>query len=262
MTTSSSRGQHQPPSKRSAMSARQRADRQRELSKRRATEQLEARRRWRRLTIGTVAGVAVVTATVVVVALGTGGSSRPRSPSGSTMIDTMAFSPGTESGLLTAAPPWPLPADSRFDIANAGLTAASGETTVVHYHVHLDIIDNGSAIAVPAGVGFVIQGGRETGLTSLHTHDTSGVIHIESPTDKAFVLGQVLTEWGVAIGPGHVGGLATGGGNVMRLFVNGHPYTGDPGAIVLRGHQEIVAWFGPTAATPDVPSSYSFPQGE
>jgi len=205
--------------------------------------------------------VAVTTAIVVsIVALG--GSSRPRSAQGPTTVATVPFAPFTTSDLSTAPPPWPLPADARLAIGNAGLAVGGGGATVVHYHAHLDVIVNGSPVTVAAGVGFVVQGGKATGTTSLHTHDTTGVIHIESPTDTPYTLGQFFTEWGVAIGPGHVGGLTTGNGNVLRVYVDGRPYTGDPGAIVFKAHQEIALWYGSTAAAAHVPSRYSFTRGE
>ncbi len=136
------------------------------------------------------------------------------------------------------------------------------ETLNFHYHAHLDILDNGQAVEVPAGIGFVIQNGQATGITSLHTHDASGVIHIESQTNIPYSLGQVFTEWGVRLTTGQVGGLASGNGNVLRAFVNGAPSSGDPATIILRPHQEVALWFGPASGHPQVPRSYSFPAGE
>jgi len=209
-----------------------------------------------------LAGVTALTAAVVVSVVTLGGSSRPRSVQGSTTVETIPFATPVLSSLSTAQPPWPLPADARPDIADAGLTVAGSEAMAVHYHAHLDIIVNGSPVSVPGGVGLVIQGRQETGITSLHTHDTSGVIHIESPAATPYTLGQFLTEWGVATGPGHVGGLATGNGNALRTYVDGHVFTGDPATIVLKAHQEIALWYGSATTTPHVPSGYSFPQGE
>jgi len=164
--------------------------------------------------------------------------------------------------LSTAQPPWPLPADARPYITAAGLTVQGSETLNYHYHAHLDIIDDGHAVAVPAGIGFVIQNGQATGITSLHTHDTSGVIHIESQTNIPYSLGQVFAEWGVRLASGQVGGLTSGNGNMLRVYVNGTPYSGDPAEIVLRPHQEVVVWFGSASAHPQVPGSFSFPAGE
>lgn len=135
------------------------------------------------------------------------------------------------------------------------------ETLTVHYHAHLDIIDKDAAVTVPPGIGFVITNGQATGITSLHTHDASGLVHIESQTDVPFTLGQVFTEWGVRLTTGQVGGLVSGKGNVVRVYVNGTPFTGDPAAIVLRPHQEIALWYGSASSTPQVPSTYNFPAG-
>jgi hypothetical protein len=164
--------------------------------------------------------------------------------------------------LSVSLPPWPLPGDAAPAIAAAGLHAQSGETLQVHYHAHVDIIDNGAAVTVPAQIGFLFSNGRLVGLTSLHTHDTSGVVHIESATDIPYTLGQVFTEWGVRLTTGQVGGLVTGNGKVLRVYVNGIAFTGDPATVVLRPHQEIALWYGPVSATPQVPSSFAFPAGE
>ena len=39
---------------------------------------------------------------------------------------------------------------------------------------------------VPPGIGFVVQNGRATALSELHTHDTSGILHIESAQDEPY----------------------------------------------------------------------------
>lgn len=164
--------------------------------------------------------------------------------------------------LSTSPPPWPLPADARPYIQAAGLQALSSETLAVHYHAHLDILVDGQSVEVPPGIGFVVTNGQPTALSSLHTHDASGVIHIESPVDKPFTLGQVFTEWGVKLDAEQVGGLSDGGGKELRLYVDGARQTIAPQDLVLRPHQEIVLWYGPAGQQASVPASYSFPQGE
>ncbi len=165
--------------------------------------------------------------------------------------------------LSSTAPPWTVPGDARPDIAAAGLEVLGQESLAVHYHAHLDLIVNGAAVPVPAQIGFVISGGQAAGITVLHTHDTSGVIHIESGADVPYTLGQFFTEWGVRLGPGQLGGLGTTAGDTLRAYVDGQAFTGDPATIVLRPHQEIALWYGPATTTnPAVPSSFQFPTGE
>jgi hypothetical protein len=180
----------------------------------------------------------------------------------STTIGTFGSGQPTNGvALSTTLPPWPLPTDATPNIAAAGLQAQRGETLQYHYHAHLDIMDLTQAVPVPAGIGFAIQNGQEVALTSLHTHDTTGIIHIESATNVPFTLGQVFTEWGVRLTATQAGGLVVGNGNALHVAVDGTRFTGDPATIVLRPHQEIAIWYGPQAMTPHVPSSYSFPPG-
>jgi hypothetical protein len=177
-------------------------------------------------------------------------------------VATVPFAAPTGVTLSTSPPPWPLPVDATPYIAAAGLSVLSAEQLEVHYHAHLDIIANDAEVPVPAGVGFVIDpNGRATGITVLHTHDPSGIIHIESAVDKPFTLGQFFTEWGVALNAGQVGGLKVDDTLVLQAYVNGRRLKGDPATIRLKPHLEIALWYGPPGTTPKVPKSYRFPQG-
>jgi len=252
------RPSQRPAAPRRGGTARERRERQRqETAGRRAEQEDEARRRVRRRT-WTVASVVTAVAlgvAALVAVISAGGSSSPQH------VETVPFTPASESGLSTATPPWPLPPDATADIENGGLNPYGSEATAVHYHVHLDIVVNGSPVQVPAHVGFVIHGSRATGLSFIHTHDASGIIHIESLTNDAYTLGQFFTEWGVAVGPGHLGGLVSDGSNMLRVFVNGRRFAGNPADLVFKAHQEITLWFGPRGATPHVPAAYTFPAG-
>ena len=208
--------------------------------------------------------VCVVAFTLAACGSGTTNSATTTAPAASsTTVGTSASGQATGGAALSVAlPPWPIPTDATPYIAAAGLRAQSGETLQFHYHAHLDIMDSTQPVEVPAGIGFVIQNGQEVALTSLHTHDTTGIIHIESATKVPFTLGQVFTEWGVGLTATQVGGLIAGNSNAIHVVVNGSTFVGDPATIVLSPHQEIAIWFGPQAMTPHLPSSYSFPQGD
>ncbi len=189
------------------------------------------------------------------------GSPGPQSPT-STFPITVPYTPGTQVTLSTSPPPWPLPDDARPYIAAAGLKVLGQEQLAVHYHAHLDILASGAKVRVPGGIGMVIANGQESGISVVHTHDTSGIIHIESPTNSPYVLGQVFTQWGVSLATGTLGGLIDGNGNVLRVLVDGRAFEGDPATIVLKAHQEIALWYGPTTASPNVPHQYRFPPGD
>jgi hypothetical protein len=202
--------------------------------------------------------VLAVTASVAMVPVSPTEASEPK------FAPTAATAPfATPKGVTLAEtpPPWGLPADARPYIAAAGLSILKAEQLAVHYHAHLDIIANGAKVTVPAGIGFVIVGGKATGITVLHTHDPSGIIHIESAKNQPYTLGQVFTEWGVALSATQVGGLRVDGTHVLAAYVNGKKFSGDPATLRLQRHLEIALWYGSTGQSPRVPKSYDFPPG-
>lgn len=167
------------------------------------------------------------------------------------------------TGCGGAAPPstpstWPLPADASVAARAAGLPMLGEEMLDVHYHAHLDVIVRGHKITVPAYIG--IDAGRKS-ITALHTHDTSGIVHIESAADVPFTLGQFFTEWGQRLTPVEAGPVAATSDEEVRVYRNGKLVAGDPAAVKFQAHDEIVVWLGPRSENPKVPSSFTFPNG-
>jgi len=170
-------------------------------------------------------------------------------------FDTIASLPGAQR----SGPPWNSGAAKLQQRLKAiGLAPLPVEGNVVHIHQHLDIYVNGRHVTVPALIG--IDPGHF--FSPLHTHDTSGILHVESPTESAFSLGQFFAVWGVPLSARRIGTLATAGRAQLRSWVNGRPLGADPTRIVLAPHQEIVIAYGTAAQMPKkVPSSYTFPEG-
>lgn len=156
-------------------------------------------------------------------------------------------------------PPWPAPANPDQLIATAGLRLLDAEGTALHFHTHLDVIVNGQYVTVPADLGINVA---EQRISEMHTHDTSGVIHIEAPdTTRQYSLGQLFAEWGVRLDAQHIGALTTGGGKTLHAYLNGVEVTGDPAAIVLRNHDEIALEYGDPASNVRIPTDYTFGPG-
>ncbi len=158
-------------------------------------------------------------------------------------------------GLQVGSAPWNLGLDTLPDrVTPLGLHELSGEGQVLHIHQHLDIFVNGTHEPVPANIG--IYDGQF--LTELHTHDPTGIMHLESPKLGSFNLGQFFGVWGVRLTSDCVGGYCQKV-TPWSVYVNGRSYSGDPGALVLKSHQEIAFVIG----TPPkkIPSSYKFPPG-
>ena len=148
--------------------------------------------------------------------------------------------------------PWPAPDNGVKRMAAAGLPALKAEALTFHVHAHLDVFVDGTAAPVAAGIGIDVVARR---ISTLHTHDRTGWIHMEAPRRETFTLGQLFTEWGVRLTATCIGGYCAPQMPV-RFSVDGHTRTGDPAAIRLVKHEEIAIVIGTPPA--DVPSSYDF----
>ena len=161
----------------------------------------------------------------------------------------------TLPGIRKTKAPWPPEYEFLADrLLPLGLTTLPQEAVTTHYHAHLDIWADGKKVAVPALVGINPGAGY---LTELHTHDTRGVIHVESPQQNDhFSLGQFVAEWGVFLNGRCMGAYCDG----LKWYVNGKQKTGNPEAYVLQSHDEVVIVIGKPPKK--IPSSFKFLGGE
>jgi hypothetical protein len=140
-----------------------------------------------------------------------------------------------------------------------GLPALPVEGKLLHTHEHLDLYLNGRHVAVPANVGI---GSDPRFYSPLHTHDRTGILHVESPTNRTYTLGQFFGVWGVRLSSTCIGAYCAGDDRTLQAFVDGKRFRGDPAQIPLRRHEEIVIAFGTRAQRPSpLPASYRFPGG-
>jgi hypothetical protein len=108
-----------------------------------------------------------------------------------------------------------------------------------HYHLHLDIFVNGRSEPVAASIA------REGGyvFSPLHTHASSGMIHIETFHNLRFTLGMLFTEWGVRLTGDCVGGYCRPA-TAVSAYINGQRTDKPLPDIVLRKGQEIALVIG------------------
>jgi hypothetical protein len=209
---------------------------------------------WRRREV-VIGAAALVVAGLVVLILVVRGGSAPTPPVASTSA--------TPSAAPTATPMAAVP-DSVTGQTIDGIQCQTTEQLVYHIHAHLAIYVNGSARSVPYGVGVtpprkvvatnegpLVEGGKC--FYWLHTHTGDGIVHVESPTQAAYTLGQFFDIWQQPLNTTTVG-PATG---TLFIYVNGQKYAGDPRAIPLTAHGLIQLDVG----TDVPPASFSFPPG-
>ena len=127
-----------------------------------------------------------------------------------------------------------------------GISCDAMEGQRIHIHQHLLILDHGVAIPIPANVGRPVSGQC---LYWLHTHTPDGVIHIESPANRTFTLGDFFAVWGQPLSATRAASAVARAGPI-RVWVDGKPYGGDPTKIPLAAHTDIVLEIGPPYPAP------------
>jgi|ERR687887_526454 hypothetical protein len=99
-------------------------------------------------------------------------------------------------------------------------------------------------------------------LLALHTHDGTGIVHIESPIKRDFTLGQFFDIWAKKLNNQSEFANTFGGKNNTPpdVYVNGQKVTGiSYREIKLHAHDEIALVYGTPPS--QVPSKYDFPEG-
>ncbi|MDE2571276.1 MAG: hypothetical protein KGM44_01990 [bacterium] len=146
--------------------------------------------------------------------------------------------------LLGASAPALQPGDGH---AREGVSCQSMEGSVLHVHAHLAIFDRAQAVPIPSDVGRPAAAGCRYWI---HTHTSDGIIHIESPVQRSFTLGQFFAIWGRRLTPQSVAGHVVGQGERLRALVGGEPFAADPSTIPLRQHADIIIEVGPPYPSP------------
>ena len=204
-------------------------------------------------------GAGVVVAAALVAGLIIGIARHDRTHTSESDTANFNSAPATVAVGAETPPPWPAPADVGAAVAAARLPMLGAEGTTEHIHVHLDVLVDGHAVSVPAGIGIDAKNRR---ISPLHTHDDSGVIHIESPVKREFSLGEFFSQWQVSLSENNIGALRVGNGQTLGVFVNGAPRQGNPAAITSAPHDEIAVVYGAPEQGESIPAKYDFPAGD
>jgi hypothetical protein len=244
-------------------------------SRRRAIEQArvaEARRKRRgRLAIaGSVVAVAGLAAGITVATTGGGGAPGSDSASGQggftlaglSTLGSLRPAPaagamGPEGVPVPSAAPLAGTASSATGHAVDGIGCDTSEQTLFHIHAHLTIFVNGVAKQVPAAIGIPGAVAEQTPTGPfigsgncfywLHTHAADGIVHIESPVQRTYTLGEFFDEWGQPLGTDQVG---PDKGHVTVIY-NGRVFEGNPRNVPLTAHAQIQLEVGTPLVAPE-----------
>ncbi|MFN2448770.1 MAG: hypothetical protein ABR508_03115 [Candidatus Baltobacteraceae bacterium] len=157
-----------------------------------------------------------------------------------------------------------------------GMPCATTMPNAYHVHAFVGIVINGRQYAIPDGIGMYKPGGDITyaGFPNwteyatcyyyMHTHDASGVMHVESPqsvalTTSIYNLRNFFDVWGQPVSATQIGPFS----GTVTAYVAQVPlktariltsyyttYTGDPGTIPMKSHTTIWLQIGPKIYAP------------
>jgi hypothetical protein len=149
-------------------------------------------------------------------------------------------------------------------VAVDGIRCQGAEQVLFHIHAHLTVFVDGTARTVPYGIGIPGAQASSTPLGRyvaagscfywLHTHAADGIIHIESPVQRTYTLGNFFDVWGQKLSPSQVGPIS---GPVTALY-NDQVFRGNPRDIPLTKHAQIQLDVGRPLVAPAV---IRFPAG-
>ncbi len=169
-------------------------------------------------------------------------------------------SSSTLQGVQDTPAPWiPEITNLHERLAVLHLPALAQEGTALHIHQHLDLLINGNVVSVPAGIGI---NEAQNFISPIHVHDTTGIIHVESPTIQDYTLGQFFDIWGLKFSATCIGSYCTDATHTLKVYENGTLLSGDPRSLVLKPHAELMIVYGTASSTPPtIISTYTFPAG-
>jgi hypothetical protein len=222
----------------------------------------------------TLSSVAALTVALVASTAGCAGNG------GTNSVAPPISGPANIAGPLAAAPT-PTPIQLKYGTTIGTLTWPDDDTATggqgqqidgincrqellntFHHHAHLSIFVNGTQRAIPKGTGMFHPGSGSSGFIYhaqcfyfLHTHDQTGIIHIEPPAATVFTLGQWFDLWGEPLNTGQIANFQ----GQVSVYVNGvlQPSV-NPRKVAFSPHEEITLVIGtPPAWIPQ----YIFPAG-
>ena len=117
------------------------------------------------------------------------------------------------------------------------LACTTDMATRFHIHSDLEIVINGEKQLIPADIGI-----SPICMNALHTHDTSGQIHIESPQKRDFTLADFFAVWNKTYNKDQLLDNKLDGQHTIRETVNGEEIE-DYENTILRDDDKIVIFY-------------------
>jgi hypothetical protein len=136
-----------------------------------------------------------------------------------------------------------------------GLACGAEMASALHYHVYFEMYANGRQINIPANTG-IVQSGQTSCFYPLHVHpENANIVHVESPIQRPFSLGQVFDIWTQPLSQTNVLNYQANSRHAITYEVfDAHgtlsQVTQDPRAVQLADHQTVVILYNSPNAHP------------
>ena len=114
---------------------------------------------------------------------------------------------------------------------NAKPEITENKPIIIHMHAKVNILIHGQHVIIPKHIGIdpalykthILDkyGIKDPKTYPLHTHDTTGLIHIESTDIRTFTLGQFFDVWGVTFNEDCIMDKCNDRLNKIRMYVDG-----------------------------------------
>lgn len=131
-----------------------------------------------------------------------------------------------------------------------GVKCETSERLAYHIHAHLSVYVDGTPRSIPADVGIF----DNSCIYWLHTHDDTGIVHIESPDERVYTVGDFFAVWHQPLSNDQVGPAK----GPVTAWVDGKRYKGDVAEIPMELHSVIQLDVGGNGPPPQ---EYHFPDG-
>jgi hypothetical protein len=156
----------------------------------------------------------------------------------------------------------------------AGIPCDHLEQSTLHYHAAIQIVYQGNLHPIPPNIGIQGNPSAPTCYYWLHVHPANqDVIHIETPANRTFTLGDFFTVWTTwnraqgkpaePLDSTHVSTITLTPEQTLVIYVDlsdgkgPQIYNGDPKSIVLKPHEIITLEITPPKVTPPPPFSFA-----
>lgn len=146
-----------------------------------------------------------------------------------------------------------------------GMSCQATLGSVQHASAHLTVYVNDQQAGIPVGIGSVApsqpgvtalaSNGQTTCLYPLHVFEADNIIHIDSPTNRTYTLGDFFDIWGQPLSRIQATNYQSDEAHTLAFYAfdasgNMQNFTGNPRSIPLVEHETIVIAYNSPHAHP------------